>query len=172
MKIKPLHPENNKSIIFGNSHSGLHYWIGLLSNGHDYFVGQSFRSPATGRLRSIRILPELILDNTNARLSVFRFDNEHHQCRELLAETIIKLKMSDAKSWASFNSFDLVLEKDQDYCFKIDCSDGKMMAVAECGWDATLCYGDGAQWVGHSANKDGHFFTGFGLTFLAEICDN
>ncbi|HNP23586.1 MAG TPA: hypothetical protein PKM63_06055 [Panacibacter sp.] len=172
MKLKPLNPENNNSIIFGNSHSGLHYWIGLLSNGHDYFIGQSFRSPATGRLRSICILPELILENITARLSVFHFDRERSQCREKLAETVLTLQTCDAKSWASFNSLDLELERDKDYCFKIDCNDGKMMAVAECAWNNAPGCSDGAEWVGHSANTDGHFFAGFGLTFLAEIRAN
>ena len=119
-------------------------------------LASHFRSPATGRLRSICILPELILENITARLSVFHFDRERSQCREKLAETVLTLQTCDAKSWASFNSLDLELERDKDYCFKIDCNDGKMMAVAECAWNNALVAAM-VQRVGHSANTDGHF---------------
>ena len=171
--MKNLSPNSNvnSTTIFGNTQMGHHYWIGLLSNGYDYFTGQTFRSPENGTLKSIGIYPEMVIGNTGLKIAVYHFDKDQHQCTEKLTEMDVKVTASDANNWLNFNGLNLHLEKNKNYMFKLSCSHGNMMAIAECGWNSKLSH-EGEQWVGHSGDKNGHYYTGFGLTFLAELEKN
>lgn len=160
---------DSRTIVFGNQNAGHHYWIGLLSNGYDYFAGQTFTSPADGTLKSIRIYPQMIVGNTGVKINVYRFDKENQQCREKLAETRINVDASKANSWVSFSDLNLDVEKNKKYMFKLSCDRGNMVALAECGWGNATSNVEGEQWVGNSENTDGHFHRGFGLSFLAEM---
>jgi hypothetical protein len=163
---------NSRTIVFGNQNAGHHYWIGLLSNGNDYFAGQTFKAPANGKLKTIRIYPEMILGNTDAKITVYTFNQEQRASKDKLAEASIKIDASNANSWVSFDNLNIPLKKDMTYIFKLSCNHGNMIAIAECGWGKDNYSHNGEQWTGNSENKAGHFHPGFGLTFLAVMENN
>ena len=66
----------------------------------------------------------------------------------------------------------LNLKKIKMYGFKISCTHGGMMAIAECSWKNQDPYPDGVQWIGSSENPSGNFHPRWDIAFEAEIENN
>ena len=160
---------NPASISIGNTQRGHHFWIGKCDNNTDFYAGQTFKIPRSGSLKTISILPELIVGETDATLSVYEFDEQQHAFKDKKTECKLQLHKSDENKWIQFHFNNVHLDNSRSYAFKISCNHNGIMAIAECNWSIKDPYPEGEQWVGSSKNPQGNFHRNFDLAFLAEI---
>lgn len=164
---------NVKNIVtIGNTQTGHHYWVGKVAGEKDFFAGQTFRTNKTGALKSISIFPEIIVRETEARISVFEFDALKKEWKDKVGESIVTINKMMEKQWVSFELKNANLDSNKHYAFKLACTNDGMMAIAESHWKEKNLYKDGAQWTGSSENPKGLFHQNFDLSFIAAIENN
>lgn len=162
-------PKPRASVIsFGNKDIGPYYWVGSCKN-IDYYAGQTFRSPAQGILKSIKLFPSVVSGTADAILSVYEFDATNFTWKEKRAEIVKCITKEQESQWIEFKLPELEVKKDNYYAFKICCKGEGMVAIAECPWSITNPYSEGVEWVGSSTSKEGNFYKDFDLAFEAEI---
>lgn len=163
-------PKNNASLIaFGVKNIGPYYWVGNCRNGIDYYAGQTFKAPATGFLKRIKLFSSVVYGDSNATLSIYKFDNSEHTFKEKQSETTKHITKSDENHWLDFEVSNLKVDKDSHYAFKVACNGGGMFAVAECPWNLQNPYAEGEEWIGSSLAGEGTFHKDFDLAFEGEI---
>jgi hypothetical protein len=163
-------PKNRTSVIaFGLKKIGPYYWVGNCDNGIDYYAGQTFRAPAQGILKSIKLYSSIVSNSTDATLSVYEFDAINFTWKEKRAEVKKYITKAQESQWIEFNLPELKVKKDNYYAFKLCCNGPGMLAIAECPWDITNPYPEGVEWVGSSYLKEGNFNKDFDLAFEGEI---
>lgn len=165
--MKNIISSDSQNLRIGTTQTGHHYWVGKCS-GEEYYAGQTFKTSATGNLKSISILPEVIVGETDATLTVYEFDKSQHSFKDKKAECRLLLRKDNEKQWARFD-LNMPVESNKDYAFKISCNHDGMMAVAECTWNVEDPYTDGEEWIGSSKNPNGTFHQHFDLAFVAEV---
>jgi hypothetical protein len=162
-------PKPRASVIaFGNKDIGPYYWVGNCKN-IDYYAGQTFRAPAQGILKSIKLFSSVVYGTADAVLSVYEFDPLNFAWKEKKAETTEYITKERESQWVEFKLPDLEVKKDGYYAFKICCKGTGMVAIAECPWSITNPYPEGVEWVGSSFSMEGNFYKDFDLAFEAEI---
>ncbi len=154
--------------IIGLKDIGPYYWVGHCLNGIHYYAGQTFKSTSTGRLKSIKIFTSIVYGNSNARLSLYEFDQANHIWKEKKADAYRYITKAMEGEWVNFE-FKINLMKDVNYAFRISAEGGGMVAVAECTWTKMNPYADGEEWIGSSIKQEGYFHKDFDLAFEAEI---
>lgn len=170
MQTFPLAHNNAAPVIaFGFKDIGPYYWVGHCDNGIDYYAGQTFKAPADGHLRRIKLFSSIVYGNTDATLSLFEFDNTNHTWKRKCAEAQQHVTKAMEGQWISFEIPAMEVSKNSDYAFKLSCNSGGMLAIAECPWSITNPYADGEEWIGSSQKQDGNFHKDFDLAFEAEI---
>lgn len=163
-------PKNRASVIaFGFKEIGPYYWVGNCKNGVDYYAGQTFRAPAQGVLKSIKLFSSVVSGSTDATLSLYEFDAINFIWKEKRAETTKYITKANESQWIEFELPDVEVRKDVYYAFKLCCKGAGMLAIAECPWNITNPYAEGVEWVGSSYLKEGNFNKDFDLAFEAEI---
>lgn len=162
-------PKNRASVIaFGNKEIGPYYWVGNSKN-IDYYAGQTFRAPAHGVLKSIKLFSSVVNGTTDAVLSLYEFDEINLTWKEKRAETTKYITKAQESQWIEFQLPEIDVKKDHHYAFKICCKGEGMVAIAECPWSITNPYAEGVEWVGSSSSLEGNFYKDFDLAFEAEI---
>jgi hypothetical protein len=170
MQASPVYPHQPSPVVaFGYKNIGPYYWVGHCDNGIDYYAGQTFKAPANGKLRCIRLFASMVYGNTDATLSVFEFDRYHHSWKQKRAEARQHVTKAMEGQWINFEIPGVVVNKDDAYAFKLSCNSGGMLAIAECPWTIMNPYADGEEWIGSSQRVQGNFHKDFGLAFEAEI---
>ena len=163
-------PKNRASVVaFGFKEIGPYYWVGNCNNGVDYYAGQTFRAPAEGILKSIKLFSSVVHGSTDATLSVYEFDPINFTWKEKRAETTKYITKAQESQWIEFNLPDTEVKKGAYYAFKLCCKGTGMIAIAECPWNVTNPYAEGVEWVGSSSLKEGNFNKDFDLAFEGEI---
>lgn len=162
--------KNRASIIaFGFKEIGPYYWVGNCNNGVDYYAGQTFRAPAQGILKSIKLYSSVVYGSTDATLSLYEFDETNFAWKEKRAETTRYITKEQESQWVEFYLPEVEVKKDGYYAFKLSCKGSGMMAIAECPWNITNPYAEGVEWVGSSYLQEGNFHKDFDLAFEGEI---
>lgn len=163
-------PKNNNAIVaFGLNQIGPYYWVGNCKNGIDYYAGQTFRAPATGLLKRIRLFSSVVYGASNATLSVYSFDSTTHTFKLKQSEATKHVTKAHENQWIDFDLQDLQVNKDEQYAFKLQCSGGGMLAIAEGPWTLPNPYTEGVEWTGSSLAREGCFHKDFDLAFQGEI---
>ncbi|MDB5247456.1 MAG: hypothetical protein JWQ40_1850 [Segetibacter sp.] len=165
----PLPKKNSSVIAFGFKEIGPYYWVGNCKNGIDYYAGQTFRAPANGILKSIKIFSSVVYGSSNATLSIYEFDSATYSWKEKRAESTKYITKAHESQWIEFQFPDVEVDKDSCYGFKLSCTGEGMLAIAECPWHITNPYPDGVEWVGSSSLQEGNFHKDFDLAFEGEI---
>ncbi|WP_018615142.1 hypothetical protein [Segetibacter koreensis] len=155
-------------IAFGFKEIGPYYWVGNCKN-VDYYAGQTFRAPAHGILKSIKLFSSVVSGSADATLSLYEFDEINFTWKEKRAETTKYITKEQESQWIEFDFPDVEVKKDGYYAFKVSCKGGGMVAIAECPWNITNPYPEGVEWVGTSFLKEGNFHKDFDLAFEGEI---
>ncbi len=153
---------------FGYKEIGPYYWVGNCKN-IDYYAGQTFRAPAQGILKSIKLFSSVVYGTTDATLTLYEFDPIDYLWKEKRAETTKYITKAQESQWIEFNLPEVEVMKDAYYAFKICCKGTGMVAIAECPWNITNPYSEGVEWVGSSYFQEGNFHKDFDLAFEAEI---
>lgn len=163
------HPKNRASVIaVGFKEIGPYYWVGNCKN-VDYYAGQTFRAPAQGILKSIKLFSSVVYGSTDATLSLYEFDPINFTWKEKRAEITKYITKANESQWINFDLPDVEVKKDGYYAFKLSCKGSGMLAIAECPWNITNPYAEGVEWVGSSSRQEGNFNKDFDLAFEAEI---
>lgn len=163
-------PNNHPSVIaFGFKKIGPYYWVGNCSNGIEYYAGQTFKAPANGILKRIKIFSSVVSDSTIATLGLYEFDAGSYAWKEKRAETTKHITKAEEEQWIDFELPDVVVNKGETYAFKVSCKGPGMVAIAECPWNIPNPYPEGEEWTGTSALSEGNFNKDFDLAFEAEI---
>lgn len=163
-------PKNNDAVIaFGIKEIGPYYWVGKCKNGINYYVGQTFQAPATGLLKRIKLFSSIVYGWSDATLSLYGFDNISHTFRQKKSETTRRITKAYENQWIDFDLQNLLVNKDEQYAFKLECNDGGMLAIAEGPWSIPNPYADGVEWTGSSIAREGSFHKDFDLAFEGEI---
>lgn len=163
-------PKNNAALVaFGVKDIGPYYWVGNCKNGIDYYAGQTFKAPVTGRLKRIKLFSSVVYEQSQATLSVHAFDNTSHTFSQKQCESTRYISKGFENQWIDFDLYDVMVKKDEHYAFKLQCKGGGMVAIAECPWNLTDPYTDGVEWTGSSVSTDGTFYREFDLAFEGEI---
>lgn len=165
-RISAAHPD---VIRFGSTEIGMYYWVGNCGNGVEYYAGQTFKAPANGMLRTIKLFPTMVYGNTSATLQVYEFDVVSHTWQQHCGTTECAVTKDMEGQWISFNLDGLQVNKNGSYAFRLSCNDGGMLAIAECPWNIANPYSEGEEWIGSSQKTDGTFHKDFDLAFEAEI---
>ncbi len=168
-KYAPRVTQQQPVVAIGNKAIGPYYWVGHCTNGIDYYAGQTFKSPANGKLKSIKLFPSIVYGSTDARISVYEFDQLKRAWKEKKVEADKHIIKSMEGNWISFELPAFEVKSGHDYGFKISCNSGGMLAIAECPWDVVNPYPEGEQWIGSSESLEGYFHKDFDLAFEAEI---
>lgn len=164
------HPKNHASMVaFGVKDIGPYYWVGNCKNGIDYYAGQTFQPPASGFLKRIKLFSSVVNGDSNATLSIYRFDNSNNTFQEKQTETSRHITKANENQWLDFELSNLKVDKDSHYAFKVECKGGGMVAIAECPWAVQNPYPDGVEWFGSSFAREGTFHQDFDLAFEGEI---
>lgn len=167
--FQPFQQQKNHVIAFGAKEIGPYYWVGHCQNGVDYYAGQTFKAPANGMLKRIKLFSSIVYGKTDATLSLYEFDNLSHTWKEKRAEVHYHVTKAMEGQWINFELPDMAVNKDGNYAFKISCESGGMLAIAECPWNVTNPYAEGEEWIGSSKAVEGNFHKDFDLAFQAEI---
>jgi len=163
-------PDKHSSVIaFGLKEIGPYYWVGNCKNGVDYYAGQTFRAPADGILKRIKLFSSIVFGPSDATLSVYEFDAATHTWKEKRAETTRPVTKASENQWINFDLPDLRVKKDRQYAFKVSCKGGGMLAIAECPWNVQNPYAEGEEWIGSSYYQEGNFHKDFDIAFEGEI---
>jgi hypothetical protein len=163
-------PNRNPHLIsFGSKNIGPYYWVGHCENGVDYYAGQTFKAPANGLLKRIKLFSSIVYGNTDATLSVYEFDQSSHTWKRKLSESRQYVTKAMEGQWISFEMPGMQVNKNSTYAFKISCNSGGMLAIAECPWNVANPYPDGEEWIGSSQSQQGNFHKDFDLAFEGEI---
>lgn len=163
-------PKNRASVIaFGFKEIGPYYWVGNCKNGIDYYAGQTFRAPAYGTLKRIRLFSSVVYGSADATLSLYEFDATNFTWKEKRAEATKLITKAQESQWIEFDLKDVEVKKDRYYAFKLCCTGAGMLAIAECPWNITNPYAEGVEWIGSSSTKEGNFNKDFDLAFEGEI---
>lgn len=163
-------PGKTKPVIaIGLKEVGPYYWVGNCRNGIDYYAGQTFKSPADGKLKSIKLFPCIVYGDTDASLTIYEFDQASHQWKDKKGEVHAQVSKSMEGKWVTFELPEVKVKNGAQYAFKISCNHGGMLAIAECPWNVFNPYADGEEWIGSSISQEGHFHKDFDLAFEAEI---
>jgi hypothetical protein len=162
---------NQKSavITFGYQEIGPYYWVGSCKNGIEYYAGQTFKTPASGVLKRIKLYTSVVFGSADATLSVYAFDAVNHTWKEKRGETIRKITKALENQWIDFELPDILVRKDESLAFKLTCKGDGIVAVAECPWSTSDPYAEGEEWVGTSQHMDGKFQKEFDFAFQGEI---
>lgn len=162
-------PKARASVIaFGNKDIGPYHWVGNCKN-IDYYAGQTFRAPAEGVLKSIKLFSSVVCGTTDATLSLYEFDSHNFTWKEKRAETTKSITKAEESQWIEFKFPEVEVKKDDYYAFKLCCKGTGLIAIAECPWSITNPYSEGVEWVGSSYLQEGNFYKDFDLAFEAEI---
>lgn len=166
----PASSKKHSSIVsFGLKEIGPYYWVGdCKKNGIQYFAGQTFRTPASGLLKSIKLFSSIVYHSANATLSIYEFDNLKYEWKDKKGEASVYITKAMESQWIEFELPHLQVDKDAYYGFKITCNDG-MLAIAECPWKITDPYSEGVEWIGSSSSQEGNFNQDFDLAFEGEM---
>lgn len=169
--ISFISPTKNRAsvILFGSKEIGPHYWVGNCNNGIDYYAGQTFRTPAEGILKSIKLYSSVVYGSTDATLSLYEFDEMNFTWKEKRAEATKNITKEQESQWIEFNFADVEVKKGGYYAFKLSCKGSGMIGIAECPWNITNPYAEGVEWVGSSYLQEGDFHKDFDLAFEGEI---
>lgn len=163
-------PENSTRLVaFGFKEIGPYYWVGNCKNGINYYAGQTFKAPASGLLKRIKLFSSVVYGSSDATLSVYKFDNLHHTFKEKQTETTKHITKAQENQWIDFDLQKLEVDKDDFYAFKISCNGEGMLAIAECPWNLQNPYAEGVEWIGSSNAETGSFHQDFDLSFEGEI---
>ena len=163
-------PKDRASVItFGIKEIGPYYWIGSYKNGLNYCAGQTFRAPAFGNLKSIKLFSSVVFGSPNATLSIFNFDADKFIWKQKLAETTKPISTQQQNQWIRFDLEDVKVNKNENYAFKVSSNGEGMLAIAECPWNLLSPYSDGIEWEGNSRLPAGNFHKDFALAFEGEI---
>ena len=163
-------PRNNAAVIaFGVKEIGPYYWVGNCKNGIDYFAGQTFKAPATGFLKRIKLFSSVVYGPSNATLTIYKFDNAKHFFKEKQSACTRHITKAHENQWLDFELSNVKVDKDSHYAFKIECKGGGMLAIAECPWSIQNPYPEGEEWIGSSFAGEGSFHKDFDLAFEGEI---
>ncbi len=168
-QIQKTGAEINPVVSIGNKTIGPYYWVGHCINGIDYYAGQTFKSTANGKLKRIKLFPSIVYGITDAKLSIYTFDQNSHLWQEKKAEASQHVSKAMEGNWISFEIPEFEVKSGVDYAFKLSCNSGGMLAIAECPWDDFDAYPDGEQWIGSSDSAEGYFHKDFDLAFEAQI---
>ena len=166
---QPPGSKSSTAVSFGFPQVGPYYWVGHCQNGVDYFAGQTFVAPATGKLKRISLFSSIVFGNTSASLSVYAFDYVHHTWQQKLAEATRHITKAMEEQWIDFDIPAMQVNKNSGYAFKLSCNSGGMLAIAECPWNLTNPYAEGEEWIGSSQSLEGNFHKDFDLAFEGEI---
>lgn len=170
MENYPSTRENSRSIIaIGHKAIGPYYWVGHCSDGVDYYAGQTFKSPANGKLKRIKLFSSIVFGDTDARLTIYEFDQSSHSWKDQKSEVHTHVNKAMEGQWISFELPEVDVKNGSHYAFKLSCNHGGMLAIAECPWNVFNPYSDGEEWIGSSVFTEGHFHKDFDLAFEAEI---
>ena len=163
-------PKNRASVVaFGFKEIGPHYWVGNCKNGIDYYAGQTFRAPAHGLLKSIKLFSSVVYGSADATLSLYDFDAVNFTWEKKRAESKKSITKAQESQWIEFSLPGIEVSKDKHYAFKLCCTGEGMLAIAECPWNITNPYAEGVEWVGSSSLREGNFNKDFDLAFEGEI---
>ena len=157
------------SVAFGFPEIGPYYWVGHCENGVDYFAGQTFIAPATGRLKRISLFSSVVYGNTSAELVVYEFDRVNYTWKQKRAEATKYISKAIEGQWIDFEIPSMEVNKNSSYAFKLSCASGGMLAIAECPWNIANPYPEGEEWIGSSLSIAGNFHKDFDLAFEGEI---
>lgn len=160
--------KDEKLVSFGVKEIGPYYWVGTCRNGVNYFAGQTFRAPAGGVLKRIKLFSSIVYGASNATISIYSFDNTNHAFKEKQSQTTKYVSKANESQWIEFDIPNMKVDKDSYYAFKIQCAGG-MLAVAECPWNIPNPYEEGVEWIGSSSSIEGSFYKDFDLAFEGEI---
>lgn len=163
-------PKKQLSVVsFGLKEIGPYYWVGdCKKNGVQYYAGQTFRTPANGFLKSIKLFTPVVYSTANATLSIYEFDNVKYEWKEKKGEASKHITLAMESQWIEFSLSNLKVDENVHYGFKLTCDEG-MFAIAECPWNVTNPYAEGVEWVGTSCLLEGNFHKDFDLAFEGEI---
>jgi hypothetical protein len=166
----PSSPKKHTAIVsFGHTEIGPHYWVGdCKKNGIQYYAGQTFRTPASGFLKSIKLYSSIVNGSANATLSIYKFDDVSYEWKDKMAEASIFITEAMESQWIEFELPQFHVNKDGNYGFKLTCEEG-MLAIAECPWNITNPYSEGVEWVASSRLREGNFHEDFDIAFEGEI---
>jgi len=167
--LAPIPKIQTSVVSFGYKEIGPYYWIGSAKNGIDYYAGQTFKVPAEGILKRIKLFSSVVHGFTTATLSVYELDARNTKWISKKTETSRSISKAEESQWVEFELPDFEVSKDGYYGFKITCAGAGMLAIAECPWCTPNPYADGVEWTGSSTAKDGNFYQDFDLAFEAEI---
>lgn len=167
--IPHISVHNPHVIRIGSTEIGMHYWVGHCDNGVEYFAGQTFKVPADGVLRRIRLFPTMVYGAASATLQVYEFNEATHTWHAQCGSTECAVTKAMEGHWIDFDLKELPVVKNSSYAFKISCNNGGMLAIAECPWQVANPYTEGEEWIGSSQQQDGAFHKDFDLAFEAEI---
>ena len=163
-------PKQRTSVVtFGNTQLGPYYWVGNCKNGINYYAGQTFKTPAEGVLKGIKVFSSIIHGTAEATLSIYEFDAVNHTWKEKRGETIKRITKALENQWINFDLSGIEVKQGAHYGFKITCDGDGMVAIAECPWKISNPYKDGLEWVGSSYMKEGKFQEDFDFAFEGEI---
>ena len=161
-------PKNPAAVAFGHKEIGPYYWVGCAKNGIDYCAGQTFKTPADGILRTIKIFPSVVYGAATVTLSVYEFDENTFSWKDKKVEATRSITKAMESQWVAFELPYLEVNKNESYGFKVSCTAG-MLAIAECPWSTPNPYVDGVEWTGSSNAAEGNFHADFDLAFEAEV---
>lgn len=153
----------------GNVETGPYYWVGHCANNVDYYIGQTFKTKQSGLLKQISLFPALVYGNTEAKLTVFEFDELTHEWQEQKAEVKASVTKAMEGQWITFKLDNVKVDANKQYAFKLSCNSGGMLAVAENPWHTANPYNEGEEWIGSSENPVGNFHKDFDVAFKADI---
>jgi hypothetical protein len=163
-------PKNRTAIVsFGHRQIGPYCWVGHCKNGIVYYAGQTFKSPAEGILKRIKLFSSVVYGSTTATLSVYDFDETTYSWKSKKAEASRSINKAEENQWITFEIPNFEIKNDEVFGFKIACSGAGMLAIAECPWNTPNPYAHGVEWIGSSIAKDGSFYKDFDLAFEAEV---
>ncbi len=156
-------------LAVGSKQIGPYYWVGHNKNGIDYYAGQTFKSPTSGKISTIKLFTSMVYGETEAKLSIYEFDSASHQWKNKKGEVKTFVNKNMEGNWIAFDLKDIDVKNGAEYAFKISCNNGGMLAIAESPWHTFNQYADGEEWIGSSESEKGNFYNDFDLAFEVEF---
>lgn len=160
---------NKKTILIGNQNIGPSYWIGLSKNGIDYFAGQTFSTPISGIIKTVKLHCSGILGFPTLNISMYSLEKNNHIWKTKLTDSEKELNIIEQNHWIDFDLPNIEMVEEENFGFILKCIKGGMIAISECPWDKPNPYVYGEQWLGNSTDEIGKFQKDFAFAFAVEI---
>lgn len=159
-------------LLIAQTENNTTLWIGHLQyDPVDHLGGQTFCSPADGRLDHIQLFVSTVLCPGHVILSFHEFDPSDQTWKPAIAESELYLDRKDRQQWIQFNMPIVYLKKGSIYGFRLS-TNKAMVGFGEAVRDTDHPFTFGNEWHASSRNEKGFYYSYFSMMFKVGMGHN